>query len=127
MADQFPYFYEKELGEETNKKINLEIMKYAGMYVIKKMDLTPADGGHIFEVPLQGLDEHLEPVLDNLMFNNLIFIDTNRVQYDLTKDGEQYVRSLIDEAEVYIDKYQEFEPTTRVNLMKRDKVNPLRA
>ncbi len=127
MADQFPYFFDEEHDEETNKKVNLEIMKYSGMYILKKMSLSPEEGGHIFEVPLSGMDEHLEPVLDDLLFHDLLEIDAVNTRYKLTREGEQYVDKIIGEIEGYIGKYQDFEPVTRVNLMKRDRVNPLRA
>ncbi len=123
----YPYYFNPDLGEDINKKINLEIMKYAGMYVLKLIDLPPKEGGHIFEVPLALEDEHLEPVLDDLLFHGLIDIDTVRTCYVLTQDGRNYVDKLIGEVEAYIDKYQEFEPTTKVNLMRRDNINPLRA
>ena len=35
MADQFPYFFDEDYDEETNKKVNMEIMKYSGMYLLK--------------------------------------------------------------------------------------------
>ena len=127
MADPFHFYYNQDFDEETNKKVNLEIMKYAGMYILKKIDLPPDEGGHPFEVPLTGLDEHMEPILDDLMFHGLIDIDTVKTQYVLTADGTDYIHKLIDEIEGYINKYQDFEPTTRVNLMKRDRINPLRA
>ncbi|MDH5681585.1 MAG: hypothetical protein OEZ36_08360 [Spirochaetota bacterium] len=127
MADKFPYYFDEQFDEETNHKVNLEIMKYAGMYILKRLDLPAEEGGHAFEVPLAGLDEHLEPILDDLMFHNLIEIDENAVRYALSDEGRGYVDKLIVEIEGYIDKYQEFEPTTRVNLMKRDRINPLRA
>jgi len=127
MADQFPYYFNDEFDEDTNKKVNMEILKYAGIYVLKKLDRPPADGGYFFEVPLMGLDEHLEPILDDLLFHDIIEIDVDHARYSLTKEGIQYIDKLIDEIEGYIDKYQEYEPVTRVNLMKRDKINPLRA
>ncbi|GMT50338.1 MAG: hypothetical protein IEMM0008_1877 [bacterium] len=127
MADQFPFFYDQDLDEDTNKKVNMEIMKYSGLYILKKLDLPPEEGGHLFEVPLSGLDEHMEPILDDLFFHNLIDIDTDNARYALTQEGSEYIDKIVAEVEGYIDKYQEFDPATKVNLMRRDKVNPLRA
>jgi len=127
MADEFPYYFNPDLDEDTNKKVNLEIMKYAGMYLLKKIDLPPEEGGHVFEVPLSGLDEHLEPILDDLLFHDLIDIDSVSTRYALTKDGNDYVAKLIDEIEDYIDDYDEYDATTKVNLMKKNNINPLRA
>ncbi|MDH4127567.1 MAG: hypothetical protein OEV44_02350 [Spirochaetota bacterium] len=127
MTDEFPYFYNQDFDKDTNKKVNMEIMKYAGMYILKKMDIPPSEGGHIFSVPLEGLDVHLEAILDDIMFHNLIEIDSNSTCYKITDDGKEYINKLLDEIEGYIEKYQDFEPVTRVNLMKRDRVNPLRA
>ena len=125
--DQFPFFYNADFDDETNKKVNMEIIKYAGMYVLKMLDMPPDQGGHVFEVPLSGPDERIEPVLDDLMFHSLVTIDEQNFRYALTDEGTEYIGKLLDEIEGYIAKYQEFEPTTKVNLMKRDRVNPLRA
>ncbi len=127
MADQFPFFYDQDLDEDTNKKVNMEIMKYAGLYILKMVDLPPEEGGHLFEVPLSGLDEQMEPILDDLFFHNLIEIDTDKARYALSQDGSDYVDKIVAEVEDYIDKYQEFDPATKVSLMRRDKMNPLRA
>ena len=45
----------------------------------------------------------------------------------LCQKGEQYIDSLVQEIESYMDKYEDFEPQTRINLMKRDQIDPLRA
>ncbi len=126
MADEFHYYYNKELDKETNKKINLEIVNYAGIYILKKMDISDDSGGHVFEVPLSGIDEHLEPVMDDLLFNDLVKIDTVNICYKISDKGRDYIDSLIDEIEGYIDRYEDFDPQAKVNLMKRDRVNPLR-
>lgn len=127
MQDQYPYFYNSEFDDEINKKINLEIMKYAGLFILEKIDVGPNDGGHNFDVPLMGIDEQLEPILDDLLFHDLLDIDSENTCYTITDKGYKYIKDIIKEAENYLSKYQEFEPTTRVNLMKRDGVNPLRA
>lgn len=127
MEDQYPYYYNQEFDEDTNKKINLEIMKYAGLFILEKIDVGPEEGGHRFEVPLMGIDEHMEPILDDLMFHDLLDIDSENTCYTITDQGYKYIQDIIKEAENYLNKYQDFEPTTRVNLMKRDRINPLRA
>lgn len=38
--DKFPYYYNDELSEEENLAINQEILQYAGMYVLKEMELA---------------------------------------------------------------------------------------
>ena len=123
MQDQFPYYYDPQKDQDANAKANQEIIKYAGIYLLKMMEAEPPP----FQVPLSSQDESLEPILDDLLFRELILIDPEKSAYQISQKGVEYVDSLIDEIEGYIDEYQDFEPATRVNLMKRDHVNPLRA
>ena len=126
--DRFPYFYDPKLSEEMNLKVNAEIVKYAGMLILKKLDpMAPPEARYDFNIPLEGLDQILEPVLDDLYNRGFVEIDTAKAKYVLTPKGDQYIQTLIDEAEWYISKYQEFEPKTRVAIMKNDGVNLLRA
>ena len=128
MKNNFPFFHDQKLSEDINKKTNLEIMKYAGMYILKTMDPeAPENIHHVYEVPLERDDEILEPVLDDLLYRSLVEIDSKNTCYKITGKGMDYIQQLINETESLLEKYAEMEPRTRLAIMRRDGINLLRA
>ena len=84
-----------------------QILTYAGIHVLKKMDLKPADGGLVMPVILDAELAPLEDVLERLVMQGRIEIDRKRQRYALTKSGVQYIGGLIGEAEAIIDEFSE--------------------
>ena len=82
-------------------------LTYAGIYVLKKMDLKPADGGIKMPVVLDSMQAALEEVLERLVMQGHLEIDRKARSYRITKAGYKYIGALIDEAEAIIDEFDE--------------------
>jgi hypothetical protein len=85
-------------------------LTYAGMYLLKKMDLKPADGGMVMPLLLPSELAPLDDVLQHLLFQELIQINRRKERYDITKKGLAYIGGLIDEADALIREFDELEP-----------------
>jgi hypothetical protein len=84
-------------------------MTYAGMYVLKRMDLDPKEGGVTMPVVLPSELSPLEEVLHELAIAGYIDINRRKERYDITKQGFAYIGTLIDEAEAYIEEFDDEE------------------
>lgn len=84
-------------------------LTYAGMYVLKKMDLKPEEGGMIMPVVLPSELAPLDEVLQQLLFEDLIVINRRKERYDITKKGFAYIGELINEAEALIREFDDHE------------------
>ena len=104
-----------------------QILTYAGIFVLKKMDLKPADGGLQMPVILDAQLAPLEDVLERLVLQNRLEIDRKRQRYALTKVGVAYIGSLIDEAEAIIHEFEEWETADMVAELRARNLDPLRA
>jgi hypothetical protein len=104
-----------------------QIATYAGIYVLKLMDLKPADGGIQMPVILDAKLAPLEDVLERLVLQSRLEIDRKRQRYALTKIGIQYIGSLIDEAEGIIHEFEEWETADMVAELRARNLDPLRA
>ena len=62
-----------------------QILTYAGIFVLKKMYLKPADGGLQMPVILDAQLAPLEDVLERLVLQSRLEIDRKRQRYALTK------------------------------------------
>lgn len=82
---------------------------YAGMYMLKKMDLSPKEGGMTVPVLLPSELAPLEEVMHKLLFDEMIKINRRKERYDLTKKGIAYIGRLIDEAEELVDEFDDEE------------------
>lgn len=99
---------------------------YAGIYALKKMDLKPADGGVQIPVLLDAEYAPLEEVLEKLQLDGYAEIDRRSQCYRLTKRGVAYLGSLIDEAEGYVDEFDEREVADIVDEIRARNLDPLR-
>lgn len=102
-------------------------LAYAGIYVLKKMDLKPADGG--MEIPLVLPSElsPLEDVLQELVNADLVEVNRRKARFELTKKGLAYLGELIDEAEALIDEFDDESLEDAVVELRSRNVDVLRA
>jgi hypothetical protein len=99
-----------ELAKRPDRPISEEQQRtYAGMYLLKKMDLTPADGGVPMPVLLPSELAPLEDVLSDLAVAGHIEINRRKERYELTRKGLAYLGELIDEAEALIREFDDWE------------------
>lgn len=82
---------------------------YIALWLLKKLDLKPEDGGMEFPVVLPSelspLDEHLQ----QLAVEELIQINAKKGRYELTKKGIAHLGELIDEASDMVDDLDDME------------------
>ncbi|KAB2898098.1 MAG: hypothetical protein F9K40_11840 [Kofleriaceae bacterium] len=82
---------------------------YAGIYLLKRMDLKPADGGIILPFVLPSDLTPLEEILVELAVEELVVVNRRKDRWELTRKGLDYLASLIDEAEALIDEFDDDE------------------
>ena len=82
---------------------------YAGIWLLKKMDLGPKEGG--MDVPIH-LPSELTPlyeVLQELQVAGHVQIHRRKERWEITKTGLEYLGQVIDEAEALIEEFDEDE------------------
>jgi hypothetical protein len=104
-----------------------QIKIYAGIYVLKKLDLEVRDGGMIFPLALPSDLTPLEEILHDLAVAGLVVMNHRKDRWDLTKAGIAYLAALIDEAEALIDEFDDDELPDVVAELRARNLDPLRA
>jgi hypothetical protein len=99
---------------------------YAGIWVMKKLDLEPEDGGVTLPLLLPHDWAPLEGVLDRLVMDGLVAMNRGKGRYELTPRGIETVGMLIDEAETYIEEFDGVPAPELVRQLERRKVDPVR-
>lgn len=82
---------------------------YIGLWLLKKLDLKPEDGGIAFPVVLDGELSPLDESLQQLAVDDLIQINAKKARYELTKKGIAYLGEVIDEASDLVDELDDLE------------------
>jgi hypothetical protein len=101
-------------------------LTYAGIYLLKLLDLAPKDGGREIPVVLPHELQPLEPALDRLLMEGYIEIERKKGRYRLTPRGTDYLGLLIDETEAIIDELDELPAAEVVEILRSRNLDPLR-
>jgi hypothetical protein len=104
-----------------------EKLLYAGIHVLKKMDLKPEDGGLVLPVVLPHELEPLDEVLQELAVAGFVAINGRKERWEITKAGFAHIGALIDEAEALIDEFDDEEPAEMLAELQRRHLDPFRA
>jgi hypothetical protein len=99
---------------------------YAGIWALKMLDLGPKQGGVALDVLLPHDWAPLEGVLEQLVLDGLVAIDRRKGRYVLTPQGVEHVGALIDEAEAYIDEFDDEELDEVMRIVRRRNLDPMR-
>lgn len=99
----------------------------AGIYVLKKMDLKPQDGGMEMPLVLPSELTSLEDVLQELVNTGLIEVNRRKARFEITKKGLAYLGEIIDEAEALVDEFDDESLEDAVAELRRRNVDVLRA
>ena len=99
---------------------------YAGLWVMKKLDLQPKDGGITLEVPLESQYAFAEPVIDRLTVDGYLSIDEKRGVYAVTDAGRTMTRHIIDEAEGYVTEFDDEETEDMIVQLRRRNIDVFR-
>jgi hypothetical protein len=86
-----------------------DIKLYAGMYVMKMMDLKPEDGGMIFPLGMPSDLTPLDEILHELASQGLVQPNQRKGRWELTKAGIAHLAKLIQEAEDLMDEFDDAE------------------
>jgi hypothetical protein len=111
---------------ERSKRAQEQLV-YAGIYVLKKLDLKPEDGGLVLPAPLPHELEPLDQVLQELALTGLVAINRRKERWEITRAGLAHVGALIDEAEALIDEFDDQEPEQMLAELRRRRLDPFRA
>jgi hypothetical protein len=101
-------------------------LTYAGIYLLKLLDLAPEDGGREIPVVLPHELQPLDPVLDRLLLEGLVEIDRKKGRYRLTTRGTDHVGMLIDEIEALIEELDSRPPAEVVRIIRQRNLDPMR-
>lgn len=99
---------------------------YASVYILKRLDLAPKEGGVELSVVLPHDWYPLEEILESMVVQGLVAIQRRKGLYALTAQGIDLVGRLIDEAESYIDEFDELEVEDMLKILQKRGVDPLR-
>jgi hypothetical protein len=101
-------------------------LDFAGIYLLKKLDLSVEDGGLELPLALPRELDVLDPVLEQLVLGGWVAMDRKKGKYQLTPSGIDRIGSLIEEAEHYIDEFDDEEAEVVVAELRRRRLEPLR-
>lgn len=101
---------------------------YAGILLLKLMDLSEDEGGMTFPRELPPELTPLEGVFDELRFRGYVEIGKVKRQevFKLSKAGLAHLGQLIDEAAAYVEEYDELEIEEIVTHVKQRRLDPMR-
>ncbi len=99
----------------------------ASLYILKKMDLKPDDGGLVFPVVLPSELSPLDELLGDLAVEDLITINAKKARYDLTQKGLDYLGRVIDEASEMVDELDDLEVDEAIAELRSRNLDLLRA
>ncbi|MCR9161034.1 MAG: hypothetical protein ACE37F_11405 [Nannocystaceae bacterium] len=99
---------------------------YVSLFVLKLLDLAPEDGGVAMPVLLPASLTPFEPVLERLAVEGLVEIDRKRGEYRLTQPGLDTIAMHIDEAEGYIEEFDDVDVGPMLRVLRQRNVDPMR-
>jgi hypothetical protein len=104
-----------------------EKQTYVGLYLLKKLDLRPEDGGLRFPVVAPSELSPLDDYLQQLAVEDRVAINRRTGCYEITKQGLAYLGEHIDEATDLIDEFDDAELADVVVELRRRNLDVLRA
>lgn len=100
---------------------------YAGIYLLKIMDLEVRDGGMDMPVLVPPEFHALEEVLQKLHVDDMVEIHRRKERYDITKKGYAYLDMLIKESKNLIDQYADDDMDEVVEDLRHRNLDVMRA
>ncbi len=102
-------------------------LRYAGIWLLKKMDLDPKEGGMVVPLHLPSELTPLDEVLHELQVAEHVQIHRRKERWEITKSGLEYLRRLYDEAEALIEEFDDDEVADVVSQLRARQVDVFRA
>lgn len=100
---------------------------YVGLWLLKKLDLPPEEGGMSFSASLSGELGPLDEVLQELAVEGKVQIHKRRGTYELTQAGIDYLGMVIDEASDLVDELDDLEPDEAIAELRARGLDVFRA
>ena len=100
---------------------------YASLVLLKKLDISPEDGGLELPVVLPSELSPLDDVLQELAVADLVVINAKKNRYELTKQGIAYLGTVIDEASAIVDEFDDYEVEDAIAELKARNLDVFRA
>lgn len=100
---------------------------YIGLYLLKKLDLKPKDGGITIPIVLPTELSPLDDTLQQLAVDEYIVMNNRKNCWELTKKGIAYLREHIDEATELIDEFDDHEVEDMLAELRARNLDPFRA
>lgn len=104
-----------------------QMQSFASLYLLKKLDLSPEEGGLEIPVVLPSELSPLDETLQQLAVEDLIVINAKNNRYELTKQGIAYLGTVIDEAQALVDEFDELEIEEAIAELAARKLDVYRA
>jgi hypothetical protein len=104
-----------------------EKQSYIGLYLLKKLDLKPEDGGMIFPIVLPSELSPLDEYMQQLAVDGYVQINQKKGRWEVTKAGLAYLAQNIDEASDLIDEFDDHEPEDMLAELRARNLDPFRA
>lgn len=108
------------LDEETKQT-------YVGLWLLKKLDLDPKEGGMELPVVLPSELAPFDDILQQLAVDDLVVINARKGRYELTKKGIAHLGEVIDEASDLVDELDELETDEAIAELRSRGVDVFRA
>jgi hypothetical protein len=102
----------------------------ASLYLLKKMDLKPKEGGMVFPSVLPNELSPLDDVFQHMALDGLVEIDKRTFGEDrwkMTKAGTERLRGVIDEAGAMIDEFDDDEVEEAIAELRSRNLDVFRA
>lgn len=98
-----------------------------GLWLLKKLDLDPKEGGMEMPVVLPGDLSPLDDYLQQLAVEDYVSINAKKGRYELTKKGIAYLGDVIDEAQEMVDELDELELDEAITELRARNLDLMRA
>lgn len=97
------------------------------LWILKKMDLGPKEGGLEFPVVVPSELSPLDDYLQQLAVEDYISINAKKGRYELTKKGIDYLGHVIDEAEEMVGELEDLETDEAIAELRARNLDLMRA
>jgi len=97
------------------------------LWLLKKMDLEPKDGGMLMPVVLPAELGPLDDYLQQLAVEDFVHINAKKGIYELTEKGIDYIGDCIDEAADMVEELEDLETGEAVAELRRRNIDLTRA
>jgi hypothetical protein len=100
---------------------------FVSLWLLKKLDLDPKEGGLELPVVLSSELSPLDDYLQQLAVEDYVAINSKKGRYDITKKCIAYLGQLIDEAQEMVDDLEELETDDAVAELRARNLDLMRA